>query len=56
MAYQKFLGLYKRFRIVACPGCYPTAVLLSILLLIKENIISSEDIIILSLVFQKVRE
>ncbi len=36
----------KDSRIVACPGCYPTAVLLSILPLIKEKIISLEDIIV----------
>ena len=41
-----FRDSIKESRIVACPGCYPTAVLLSILPLIKENIISLEDIIV----------
>jgi len=36
----------KDARVVACPGCYPTAVLLSIIPLINDNIISLEDIII----------
>jgi N-acetyl-gamma-glutamyl-phosphate reductase len=36
----------KEANIVACPGCYPTAVLLSILPLIRGNIISLDDIII----------
>ena len=36
----------KDARIVACPGCYPTAILLSIIPLIKDGIISIEDIII----------
>jgi N-acetyl-gamma-glutamyl-phosphate reductase len=33
-------------RIVACPGCYPTAVLLALLPLAKEKLIASEGIII----------
>ena len=33
-------------RIVACPGCYPTAVLLALLPLVKEKLIASEGIII----------
>jgi len=36
----------KDANIVACPGCYPTAVLLSILPLIRNNIINLDDIII----------
>jgi len=36
----------KDARVVACPGCYPTAVLLSIIPLINNNIISLEDIIV----------
>ena len=36
----------KKARIVACPGCYPTAVLLSIIPLVNSNIIDLEDIII----------
>jgi len=33
-------------RLVACPGCYPTAVLLALLPLVKRELIASEDIII----------
>jgi N-acetyl-gamma-glutamyl-phosphate reductase len=33
-------------RIVACPGCYPTAVLLALLPLLKAELIASDDIII----------
>jgi N-acetyl-gamma-glutamyl-phosphate reductase len=33
-------------RIVACPGCYPTAVLLALLPLAKAKLIAGEDIII----------
>ncbi len=33
-------------RIVACPGCYPTAVLLALLPLVKAKLIAAEDIII----------
>jgi N-acetyl-gamma-glutamyl-phosphate reductase len=33
-------------RLVACPGCYPTAVLLALLPLVKDKLIASEDLII----------
>ncbi len=33
-------------RIVACPGCYPTAVLLALLPLVKGKLIAADDIII----------
>jgi N-acetyl-gamma-glutamyl-phosphate reductase len=33
-------------RLVACPGCYPTAVLLALLPLAKEKLIAAEDIIV----------
>lgn len=36
----------KSARLVACPGCYPTAVLLALLPLIKSRSIAAEDIII----------
>ena len=36
----------KGARIVACPGCYPTAVLLALLPLIKAKLIAGDDIII----------
>ncbi len=33
-------------RLVACPGCYPTAVLLALLPLLKAKLIAGEDIVI----------
>ena len=36
----------KSSRYIACPGCYPTSILIPILPLIKKNIISSKDIIV----------
>jgi N-acetyl-gamma-glutamyl-phosphate reductase len=36
----------KSARLVACPGCYPTAVLLALLPLVKAKLIAVEDIII----------
>ena len=35
-----------RARLVACPGCYPTAVLLALLPLARAKLIAAEDIII----------
>jgi N-acetyl-gamma-glutamyl-phosphate reductase len=36
----------KSARLVACPGCYPTAVLLALLPLVKAALVAPEDIII----------
>jgi N-acetyl-gamma-glutamyl-phosphate reductase len=36
----------KGARLVACPGCYPTAVLLALLPFVTQKLISTEDIII----------
>ena len=36
----------KKSRYIACPGCYPTSILIPILPLIKKNIISNNDIIV----------
>jgi N-acetyl-gamma-glutamyl-phosphate reductase len=36
----------KKARLVACPGCYPTAVLLALLPLAKAKLVAVEDIII----------
>lgn len=36
----------QKSRIVACPGCYPTAVLLPLIPLIRSRIVSIEDLII----------
>ncbi len=36
----------KNFKIIGCPGCYPTSILLPLIPLLKQNIISSKNIII----------
>ena len=36
----------KNFKIIACPGCYPTSILLPLIPLLKKKIISSQNIII----------
>tara|TARA_B100001063_G_scaffold211858_1_gene210442 strand:+ start:298 stop:1320 length:1023 start_codon:yes stop_codon:yes gene_type:complete len=36
----------KDFRIIACPGCYPTSILIPLIPLIKENVIKKNNIII----------
>tara|TARA_B100001121_G_scaffold274681_1_gene262602 strand:+ start:2557 stop:3579 length:1023 start_codon:yes stop_codon:yes gene_type:complete len=36
----------KNFKIIGCPGCYPTSVLLPLIPLLKKNIISNKNIII----------
>ena len=36
----------KNYKIIACPGCYPTSILLPLLPLLKKNIISEKNIII----------
>jgi len=36
----------KNFKIIACPGCYPTSILLPLLPLLKYNLISEKNIII----------
>ena len=36
----------KNFKIIGCPGCYPTSVLLPLIPLLRNNMISSRDIII----------
>lgn len=33
-------------RLIACPGCYPTAALLALLPLVRENLIDASDIVI----------
>jgi N-acetyl-gamma-glutamyl-phosphate reductase len=38
--------LLKKYRIIANPGCYPTSVQIPLIPLIKNNLISSKDIII----------
>ncbi len=36
----------KKFNIIACPGCYPTSILLPLIPLIKKNIINTNNIVI----------
>tara|TARA_B100000965_G_scaffold227465_1_gene190388 strand:- start:52 stop:1074 length:1023 start_codon:yes stop_codon:yes gene_type:complete len=36
----------KKYKIIACPGCYPTSILLPLVPLIKKKIISEKNIII----------
>jgi N-acetyl-gamma-glutamyl-phosphate reductase len=43
---EHYRDAIKGARLVACPGCYPTAVLLALLPLAKAKLIAGEDIII----------
>ena len=36
----------KNFKIIACPGCYPTSILIPLIPLIKKNMIKKQNIII----------
>ena len=36
----------KKFKIIGCPGCYPTSILLPLIPLIKKNLISNKNIVI----------
>ena len=36
----------KNFKIIACPGCYPTSILLPLIPLIKKNLIKGNNIVI----------
>ena len=36
----------KNFKIISCPGCYPTSILLPLIPLIKNNLIETKNIII----------
>ena len=36
----------KKYKIISCPGCYPTSILLPLIPLIKKNVISKTNIII----------
>ena len=36
----------KKYKIIACPGCYPTSIILPLYPLIKNNLISTQNIII----------
>jgi len=39
-------NLIKKYSIIACPGCYPTSILLPLIPLIKNNLIKNKNIII----------
>ena len=43
---EQYRDSVKKARLVACPGCYPTATLLSLLPLAQKKLIKGEDIII----------
>jgi len=43
---EHYRNQIKSARLVACPGCYPTAVLLALLPLAKSKLIATEDLII----------
>ena len=36
----------KKYKIISCPGCYPTSILLPLVPLINKNIVKSNNIII----------
>ncbi len=36
----------KKYKIIACPGCYPTSILLPLVPLLKDNLINEKNIII----------
>ena len=36
----------KKFKIIACPGCYPTSIQLPLIPLLKKNLINNKNIII----------
>ena len=38
--------LVKNFKIISCPGCYPTSILLPLIPLIKKNILKLDNIIV----------
>ena len=38
--------LVKNFKIISCPGCYPTSILLPLIPLIKKNILRLDNIIV----------
>ncbi len=40
------LNKIKKYKIISCPGCYPTSVLLPLIPLLKKNLINTNNIII----------
>ena len=38
--------LVKKFKIISCPGCYPTTILIPLIPLIKKNLINNKTIIV----------
>jgi N-acetyl-gamma-glutamyl-phosphate reductase len=43
---EHYRDAIKEARLIACPGCYPTAVLLALLPLVKQKLIAADDVII----------
>jgi N-acetyl-gamma-glutamyl-phosphate reductase len=43
---EPYRDAIRKARLIACPGCYPTAVLLALLPLAKQKLIHSDDVII----------
>ncbi len=43
---ERYRDTIKSARLVACPGCYPTAVLLALLPLLEAQLVATEDIIV----------
>ncbi|MBK1624350.1 N-acetyl-gamma-glutamyl-phosphate reductase [Afifella marina] len=43
---EHYRALIKDARLIACPGCYPTAVLMALLPLVRQNMIDARDLII----------
>ncbi len=39
-------SIVKKFKIISCPGCYPTSILLPLIPLIKKNLVNAKNIII----------
>ncbi|WP_414833743.1 N-acetyl-gamma-glutamyl-phosphate reductase [Afifella sp. YEN Y35] len=43
---EHYRALIKDARLIACPGCYPTAVLMALLPLVRQDMIDASDLII----------
>jgi N-acetyl-gamma-glutamyl-phosphate reductase len=43
---EHYRDAIRKARLIACPGCYPTAVLLALLPLVKQKLIDADDVII----------
>jgi len=43
---EHYRALIANARLVACPGCYPTAVLMALLPLVREGLVDAQDLVI----------